>query len=273
MRVEFCGVRGTFPGMGRERTKIGINTPCARIHTASGETVIIDAGTGIRTLGESLLARAPKDSSLRLSILFTHFHLDHVFGLPFFGPLYDSRTEIAFYSKREPEALREILGRLTAAPLFPAAFEETPSRKSYHQLGDKTVDISGLAVSTCPLHHPQGCVAFRLEEGGRSIVFATDTEHPAEGLDERLAEFARRTSILVYDAMYTPEEYAAGRQGWGHSTWLHGARLARAAGAGRLLLSHFNPDHDDRTIRRMRGRARKAFASAACATEGSAIEV
>jgi phosphoribosyl 1,2-cyclic phosphodiesterase len=267
MRLEFYGVRGTFPGHGKSGTKIGVNTPCARITTKSGETIIIDAGTGLRPLGEDLTARR-KGAPLKVSLLLTHFHLDHVFGLPFYGPLYMSDSTLDVYSWREPHDTREIVSRLSQAPLFPVPIATTPSKVEFYQIGEAGLTIGGVRVTHCPLHHPQGCVAYRLEEDGGSIVFATDVEHPAEGLDERLAAFARGARIFIYDAMYLPEEYEANRRGWGHSTWEAGVKLARAAGVGRLVLSHFNPDYSDRVIRRMRRTAARQFPRTIAAAEG-----
>ena len=273
MRLEFYGVRGTFPGQGKSGTKFGVNTPCARITTRTGGTIIVDAGTGLRLLGEDLTAQRRGKAPLKVSLLLTHFHLDHIFGLPFYGPLYMSDTAIDVYSWREPEDTREILGRLSAAPLFPVPIETTPSKMTFFRIGDDGAVIGGARVTYCPLRHPQGCVAYKIEEGGRSVVFATDTEHPAEGMDDRLAEFARGASVFIYDAMYLPGEYAAGRQGWGHSTWEQAVRLARAAGVGRLVLSHFNPDHDDHSIRKMRRAASREFPGTEAAAEGMKIKL
>jgi ribonuclease BN (tRNA processing enzyme) len=273
MRLEFYGVRGTFPGQSRAGTKIGVNTPCARVTTRSGETIIVDAGTGLRPLGDDLAAKRKSKAPLRVSLLLTHFHLDHIFGLPFYGPLYMSDTAIDVYSWREPEDTREILGRLSAAPLFPVPIETTPTKIAFFRIGEEGVVIGGARVTHCPLAHPQGCVAYKIEEDGRSIVFATDTEHPAAGRDDRLAAFARGASVFIYDAMYLPREYEAARRGWGHSTWEQGVQLARAAGVERLILSHFNPDHDDRTIRKMRRAAAREFPATDAAAEGMKIKL
>jgi len=182
-------------------------------------------------------------------------------------------AEIDFYSWREPDDMREILGRLAAAPFFPVPLESTPAKKNFFRLPENALSLEGVTVTQCPLHHPQGCVAYRLEERGRSIVFATDTEHPASGIDDRLAAFAREADVLVYDAMYLPGEYAAERRGWGHSTWIEGTRLARAAGIHRLLLSHFNPDHLDRDIRAMQRAARREFRGTEAAAQGMIIKL
>lgn len=273
MRIEFFGVRGTFPSATKERTSYGGHTLCTRVTTKGGADILIDAGTGIRPLGDKFLAARRPGRPLRLSLLFTHFHLDHIVGLPFFGPLYDETAEIDFYSWREPDDLREILGRFTSSPFYPVPFEKTPVLKRFHWIGADGLMIDTVRITTCPLHHPQGSVAYRLIEESKAVVLATDTEHPAEGLDGRLAEFSRKSRVLVYDAMFTPEEYAEGRVGWGHSTWREGVRLAQAAGVGRLLLSHLNPDHSDRTLDGIARRARREFRSTACASEGLTIEL
>ena len=271
MELTFWGVRGTCPVYRRGVTRIGGNTPCASIDAGGGARIVIDAGTGIYELGRSLAAAPAKPA--RFSIFFTHFHLDHVQGLPFFDPLFDPRTEIAFHSAAEPDELRRTLARLMGKPFFPVEFEATPSRKSFHKIDGRKVRAGGAAVSACPLNHPQGCVAYKIESGGSSVVFATDTEHPAEGVDGWLAEFSRGADILVYDATYTPREYAAGKRGWGHSTWQAGARLAEAAGVRRLVLSHFNGGHGDAKIRDIERRTRRAFANARAARERLTISL
>ena len=266
MELTFWGVRGTTPIIRKPASVFGGNTPCAALSISGGSLIVVDAGTGFHDLGRRLAAA--KRGPVRMSILITHFHLDHLQGLPFFDPLYDSSTEIVFYSAAEPDVLREHLGRLMGNPFFPVAFEATASRKRFRKVGGRRIRIGGAAVSACPLNHPQGCVAYKIEEGGASIVFATDTEHPGEGVDGWLLEFARGASCLIYDATFTPREYEAGKQGWGHSTWREGARLAAAAGVGRLVLSHFNREHADGDIRMIERLARRAFPATGAAREG-----
>jgi ribonuclease BN (tRNA processing enzyme) len=123
-------------------------------------------------------------------------------------------------------------------------------------------------VTHCRLRHPQGSLAYRFDEEGKSIVFATDTEHPAEGVDKDLAGFASGATHLVSDATFTPDEYRSGKQGWGHSTWLEGTRLAAAAGVGNLLLAHLNPDHGDDLVDGLAASAREHFRRTAAARQG-----
>jgi phosphoribosyl 1,2-cyclic phosphodiesterase len=242
--LVFWGVRGTCPVSGKDRNKYGGHTPCASLEVANGEVLIVDAGTGIRGLGESLL-REKKGQPLRLHLFFTHFHLDHIQGIPFFAPLYSAETSLAVYSDAAAEETEKQLSFLMGGRFFPVPFRETASRKKFAQVPREGLKIGDCRISFCPLHHPQGSVAYKIETGAETIVMATDTEHPERGVDEKLAEFSSGSDVLVYDATFTPAEYESGKSGWGHSTWLEGTKLAEEAGVENLCLSHFNPDHSD----------------------------
>jgi phosphoribosyl 1,2-cyclic phosphodiesterase len=271
MEIVFWGVRGTAPVSGKDCVRYGGHTPCASIVSSAGDIVIVDAGTGIKRLGETLMAQA-KAGEVRLHILFTHFHLDHVIGLPFFSPLYSDRVGISFYSALAPQETEKCLRVLMGGRYFPVDFRETASSKSFLRFGEKGISVGNLEICACPLVHPQGSVAYRISEGSGSIVFATDTEPPEAGVDERLAAFIQKTTYFVYDATFTPEEYAT-RQGWGHSTWLEGTKLARRAGVRHLVLSHLNPDHDDKQVGRMVKQAQKEFRRTSAAQEGRRLRI
>lgn len=271
MELEFWGVRGTAPASGRNYLKYGGHTPCLSVISSAGDVVIIDAGTGIKNLGEKLMA-GPAATDLRLHLLFTHFHLDHVSGLPFFSPLYSARATISFVSSLSPAETEKCLSGLMGGRYFPVAFKETASTKVFKKIGDEPMAIGSLTVRHLPLHHPQGSVAYRIEEGEMSLVMATDTEPPDGQTDERLASFARQAGVFVYDAMFTPDEYLR-RQGWGHSTWLEGTKLARRAKVGRLILSHLNPDHSDRQVDEMVRLARREFRRTSAGREGLRLRI
>jgi ribonuclease BN (tRNA processing enzyme) len=145
---------------------------------------------------------------------------------------------------------------------------DTASKKDFQQLPEGISTVAGIQVSWCPLNHPQGSVAYRLEHQGKSWVLATDTEHPEEGVDERLAAFCQGVDALVYDAMYTPEEYIE-KVGWGHSTWIQGTRLAEQVGIKTLYLSHLNPDHSGAKLDEMLSLAKEAFLHTEIACEES----
>jgi phosphoribosyl 1,2-cyclic phosphodiesterase len=265
VEVEFWGVRGTTPVSGKDKLKYGGHTPCATVTGTAGEMLIIDAGTGIKDLGEKLISVAGT-KELHLHVFLTHFHLDHIIGLPFFTPLYTSGAVFTFYSPASPQETEKNLRGIMMARYFPVDFKETASRKTFVKIEEKSISVGKLKVSSCPLIHPQGSVAYRIEENDGIVVFATDTEPPEQGIDERLASFVKGATYFIYDATFTPEEYPK-RQGWGHSTWLEGTKLALRAGVQKLILSHLNPDHSDSHIDEMVKLARQQFRRTAAARE------
>ncbi len=267
MEVQFWGVRGTFPSPGKDKTRYGGHTPCASVLSASGEIIVVDAGTGIKDLGDCLV-RERGEGPLRITLFLTHFHLDHVIGFPFFAPLFGPDADITIYAPTEPEETQRYLGGLVAGRYFPVELFETKSRKIYRKVPAGGLELGGVKITHHPLRHPQGAQAYRLEENGKAIVFATDTEHPESGVDQALATFAGGAAYLVCDATFTPEEYKQGKQGWGHSTWLEGTKLAGAAGAGSLLLSHLNPDHGDDLVDGLAASAREHFPKTTAARQG-----
>lgn len=272
MQIEFFGVRGTTPISPRRGTAYGGHTPSALVRTSAGENIIVDAGTGLLRLEKALQERK-EDPRRPRHILLTHFHFDHISAFPFYKTLFRREADLRIYSAEPPAVLRRRLEGFMTAPYFPVEFGDTPSRKKYLRLGPRPQRIGGAFVSSHPLNHPQGNAAYRIEENGMSVVFATDTEPCAGGVDARLAAFALGADILVYDGTFTPTELAAGKRGWGHSTWAAGVTMARAAGAGRLILSHLNPEHSDADIRRQEAAARRILKRTSFAREGMILRL
>lgn len=270
MRVEFWGVRGTSPVSGKDKIKYGGHTLCASLELSDNEFVIIDAGTGIRRLGEKL-EEERGGRPLYLHIFLTHFHLDHIMGIPSFRPLYSSKATLTFYAPAPPEETKKYLSIIMGGRFFPADFKETPSKKIFKIAPEKDFYLGELQISSYPLRHPQGSIAYKIEADRGSIVFATDTEHPEGGLDERLIAFAQGAEVFIYDAMFTPEEYESCKKGWGHSTWLAGTQVAREAGVQRLYLSHYNPSHSDSQIDEILSLARMEFPRTKAAREGMKV--
>jgi phosphoribosyl 1,2-cyclic phosphodiesterase len=266
MDLRFWGVRGTFPTPEKDRTRYGGHTTCSSLPLGPGAVLVIDAGSGLRDLGERIMAEAGS-GDIRVDLLLTHFHLDHVIGFPFFAPIYSPRTTLTVHAPGDPKDTEAALAGLMAGRYFPVELKQTAARKAFREF-ESGLTVGGVRALSCPLRHPQGSVAYRLESGGASLVLATDTEHPESGVDERLAEFAGGATWLVYDAMYTPAEYDAGKKGWGHSTWLAGTELASAARAGALVLSHFNPAHTDTNVDGILGAARERFPRTFAAAQG-----
>ncbi|MBN1939754.1 MAG: MBL fold metallo-hydrolase, partial [Candidatus Aminicenantes bacterium] len=159
MRIEIFGARGTRPAARRRGSVYGGHTPCALVRAGSGETIIVDAGTGLHRLEESL--PSGPNAPAELHLLLTHFHFDHLQGLPFFQALYRRRGRVVFYSAEPPAVLRGRLSGFMTGPYFPVEFSETTARKAYRRIGPKPVDIGSVRVKSCPLNHPQGSVAYR----------------------------------------------------------------------------------------------------------------
>jgi len=232
--------------------------------------LILDAGTGIRNLGMELLRTKSPDKHFH--IFLTHFHWDHVQGLPFFAMLYDKSATITFYSSRPPELLKEILWGQMVTPYFPVRFDDIAATVNFVQVSETPLEFGGGHVSCFCLTHPQGATGFKMVFAGKTMVYATDHEHGEEAADLRLRRAARGADLLFYDAQYTPEEYPS-RRGWGHGTWLEAARVARECGVKRLVLIHHDPERDDSALHRLVDLARAQFPFTEAAREGCSIEL
>jgi phosphoribosyl 1,2-cyclic phosphodiesterase len=275
MRLTFWGVRGSIATSGPEFARFGGNTTCVEI-TSEGSTLILDAGTGLRALGQKLLAEA-KGRPIDATLLFSHLHWDHIQGFPFFAPAYLPSTTLSSYGPVDEggsSTLLDVLSKQMQPPSFPVTLGAMPSRKTFATVrsGDELA-LGPFDVRMRALCHPQGSLGFRIESKGKSLCFATDTEHAAAGdIDDSILELARGVDLLILDAQYTDAEYAM-RKGWGHSTYAAAARIAGAAGAKRLALFHHDPGHDDAFVERMEHDARTMFGGAFAAREGLTIDV
>jgi len=283
MRIRFWGVRGSIATSGSEFAKFGGNTTCVEIE-AGDQRLIIDAGTGLRPLGEKLSAQARLlGREVSATMLFTHLHWDHIQGFPFFGPAYQPTTELDLYGPLEEDDVTTLADVLTAQmtpPTFPIGLDAMAASKRFHVIGDQdVVELGDLVVRARSLSHPQGSLGYRVDYRGRSLCFATDTEHPSDGsVDEALLDLARGVDLFVCDAQYTEAEYegrAAGppRRGWGHSTYVAAARTARAAGARRLVLTHHDPNHDDEVVEAIEHEAQLLFPACRAASEAHPLTV
>ena len=268
--LKFWGVRGSTPTPQAENLEYGGNTPCIEVRSGSN-ILIFDAGTGLRMLGRSLTDENP-DTPIILNVFLTHFHWDHIQGLPFFSPAYNGANALTYYSGSAGRNLREILDGHMAAPYFPVQFQELVACRSFRTVTSDAVKIGSLAISAFPLNHPQGASGYRIESPHGVIVYATDLEHGDPKLDSILRDNASGADVLIFDSQYTPEEYEHHR-GWGHSTWLEGTRVARDAGVGQLILFHHDPWHTDVMCRSIVADATRQFENTTGAMEGSVIRL
>ncbi len=270
MRIRFWGVRGSLPVPGPGTVRMGGNTACVEVK-ADGELIILDAGSGIRNLGTKLLKEG---KPVKASLFFTHIHHDHIQGFPFFGPAFVPTTILKIYGERKGDVgIKDSISAVMSAPFFPVPMAAMKSQMEFADVTEgQSIQVTpNVTVHTRRLNHPNGCLGYRIEstEKGRKRVFAyvTDTEHLAEP-DQNALELAQGADAVVYDAMYTPEEYEASFKTWGHSTWAEGIKMAKLAKAKRLLIFHHSPWRNDKDMTKILSEARKEFKAAQVAFEG-----
>jgi phosphoribosyl 1,2-cyclic phosphodiesterase len=271
LAVKFRGVRGSIPTPVQENLGFGGNTACLEVRSGEGDLLMIDAGSGARQFGLELAAEFA-GASLDLHLLFTHFHWDHIQGLPFFAPLAGRSNCVTFHSARPVEEVHEILREQMRKPYYPICLEDFPAKKEFAETGCQPTRVGSIVIHPFSLNHPQGATGYRMEADGAVIVHASDLEHGDARFDSILRDHAQGADVLIYDAQYSPEEYES-KKGWGHSTWLEAARVARDAQVKQLILFHHDPGHDDQTVQRFVDHARRTFENTEAAREGSAFGV
>jgi phosphoribosyl 1,2-cyclic phosphodiesterase len=242
--VRFWGVRGSIACPGPQTMRYGGNTSCIEIR-CGGQLFIFDGGSGLRQLGNELMKGGqPREFDL----FYTHTHLDHCHGLPFFAPCYDPRNRIRVWAGHlKPDAgIAAILGKMMSAPLFPIPISIFTAKLDFNDFtaGESLTPHVGMTLFTGPLNHPNRATGYRLECDGKAVAYITDTEHEPGRLDRNILKLIDRADVMIYDSTYTDEEYPTHRN-WGHSTWQEGVRLADAAQVKTLVLFHHDPDHDD----------------------------
>jgi phosphoribosyl 1,2-cyclic phosphodiesterase len=274
-KLVFWGVRGSTPTLERDTWRYGGNTPCIELTAPNGAHFVLDCGTGLRILGNRW-SRQQNGARIEAHLLVTHYHWDHIQGLPFFHPFFEPQNRFNFYSFQSkylgPESLRQVLEAQLASPYFPINVNMMTASRIFHEIGggDKW-EIEGTRITTCSLNHPQGCLGYRLDTAGGSVTYATDNEPGVAECDNNLLELAHQADVLIYDAQYSPEQLATARKGWGHSSWLEGVKIARESKARNLILFHHDPDSSDAAVDGFLSAARQEFPATWAATEGMSV--
>jgi phosphoribosyl 1,2-cyclic phosphodiesterase len=273
MNVKFWGVRGSIPVPGPHTVRSGGNTPCVEVQTSDREILILDAGTGIRSLGLDLGARI--DGPLVAILLFSHTHWDHIQGLPFFSPAQRKQNRLIMLGERRVDRqLRRILASQMSDPYLPFTLDDLQADLSFEEIYEGDLISLGSCVSVLPrgLSHPGGVFGYRICCQDKIVVYATDVGHPLDGLDPRVVELARDANLLIHDAQFTPEERQE-RPEWGHSSWLEAVQVARSANVQHLALFHHDPIRGDAELDEIEGQARALFPHALLAREGMEIHL
>ena len=249
--------------------RYGGNTTCFEIEVEPGHHLVIDCGTGLRSLQQDVGDETPR----RYSIVLTHYHWDHIQGLPVFAPLFETGNQVTFYGPRyENRGVMETLGAVIRPPWWPVAIDDVAADVTFCDLTGPLA-VGPIAISHTQGSHPQGITILRLEGADRSVVIATDHEAGDAEADADLVSLATGADVLVHDAQYTPEEQRTTRLGWGHSTFESAARAAQDSGVGRLVLTSHDPGRGDEEIDRLRSAARAMFLHTDAAFEGMTVQL
>ena len=271
MQITFWGVRGSYPVPGAATVKYGGQTSCVEARTASGETVIVDAGTGMRQLGNKLV-REHGGKPNHHHVLLSHVHWDHIQGLPFFKPLSSRGTSVSIYgAAQEGVPLKEILGRQMDPMVFPVPLNALAAALTVIEISEGEFEIDDFRICAFRLRHPGTTLGYRLAPiaGGREVAYVTDNELGSGGSyevtpdwRERMVQFVAGADTLIHDAMY-PDQIIQARAGWGHSTPRQAVDLAHEGRCRRLILFHHEPEHSDDALDRLLADTRQYAAGVA----------
>ena len=260
MQVKVWGARGSVPAPGPHMNRYGGNTSCVQVTLAGGEELILDAGTGIRTLGIDLMGRE------RIHILLTHLHLDHIQGLMFFPPCFRHETEITIWGPASPEAsLEDRIARYISAPLSPVEVRELPCSVAFRDTPATEWELAGATIRAEAVTHRGPTLGYRITDGDTTLTYIPDHEPalgaPLSGLEpEWISGFdlARGADLLIHDCQYADDEYPA-HVGWGHSGLSDTLTFARRVEARRVLLFHHDPLHSDEFLDELCATAKQAW--------------
>jgi len=268
--LSFWGVRGSIACPSADHVLFGGNTSCIELH-AGARRIILDAGTGLRELGNRFVREDVREASL----LLTHTHWDHINGFPFFSPAYaPGRSFRIMAGHLGSGRVRDVLAGQMAEPMFPVPLETMRAELLFEDFsaGDHFLLGPEVKVRTARLNHPNGATGYRIEYSGKSVCYVTDTEHVIGEPDQRVLGLIDGADLVIYDASYTDEEFPS-KIGWGHSTWQEAIRLCKAANVRRLAFFHHAPEHDDPFMLRIEEQARAAYADSFVAREKTTITI
>jgi phosphoribosyl 1,2-cyclic phosphodiesterase len=262
MQARVWGCRGSLAAPGPDTLRYGGNTSCVEVQLNGGSTLVLDAGTGMRPLGVAI-ERDPVDE---LHVMLTHLHLDHLQGLGFFRPLFRPGCDVHIWGPASPvQSLAERIAIYLSPPLFPVRLADIPARVTFHDAPEEAVTIGSATVRASQVTHQGPTVGYRIEEGGRTLVYLPDHEpYPGGHLADQPPEWisghdiARDADVLFHDAQYRDDEYPQ-HIGWGHSCIEHVMGLASKAGARTVLLFHHDPYHVDAELDALLAEARRQW--------------
>jgi phosphoribosyl 1,2-cyclic phosphodiesterase len=267
MRVTFWGVRGSVPWATHGSIGHGCNTPCIELQADSGDHLVLDAGSGILGLGQTLA-----EVTQPIPVLLTHYHWDHLQGLPFFRPLFQARSSLTLWTPCLEGYTAAWITTIFQSPFFPVPFDQLPSRPKCELVQPGQMNVGGFDVRAMLLNHPGGAFAYRIRGTNGDLAYVCDHEVGIAAFDDPLREFIAGARAVIFNAHFKPDEIAAHR-GWGHSTWEDAATFSAAAKVGRLWLFHHKPGRTDAELTEIEGDARTIFAATDAASEGDSFDI
>lgn len=272
--IQFWGVRGSIPTPGNETARYGGNTSCVEMRVG-GKRLIFDGGSGLHVLGRTLLQQTP----LEAYMFFTHYHWDHIQGVPFFDPAFNPKNCFHIYGAVPDSqiSMKQHFIERVLHPNSPVPLGGILADLRFHDIvpGD-VVKLDDITIETGLLNHPNGATGYRITWQGYSVFYCTDTEHYPDRMDENVLHLARDANMFIYDSMYTDEEYhhpKAPKIGWGHSTWQEGVRISKEAGVKNFIIFHHEPGHNDDFLDKLAEEAKKVFPGVILAREGMIVNV
>ena len=274
MKVTFYGTRGSMPVAEPDYVKFGGNTSCVLITFSTGRVAILDAGTGIRKLGNDLLRNSHEQYG-NISIILSHTHWDHIQGFPYFDLAYDPRRSFTISicgKKRMGKDLESLFATQMQDDFFPVPLEKMGANFTFLQPEITTYEhSSGIKIAASKHSHRGDAYGYRIEEGGKTLIYCTDVEHK-DGIDPNVVALSKNADLLIHDAQYTPEVLKT-KKGWGHSSWEQAIEVAKQAGVKKLALFHHDPEHNDTFLSNLEIECRKHFSDVFLAREGDQVEL
>jgi len=277
MRLSFHGVRGSTPCHGHETERYGGNTSCVSLQAPGQVPIVFDLGTGLRYFGEGAVPGEP----FRGIALVSHFHWDHVQGLPFFQPMLTRGARFDVFGPRQDDGrtVGEVFADIITPPMFPVDLAQLPATIGFHDLGDDDLEIEGWHVRSRFIPHNGPTLGFRVTRGGRSVAYLSDHQQPYDGshaITDGARQLAEGVDVLIHDAQFTPAEFTE-RATWGHCTAEHALWVAAEVGARQLVLFHFDPrrsdDELDCQVERLRAAGAARGVDVVAASQGLSLEV
>ena len=281
VRVSFFGVRGSCPCAGEEYRRTGGNTSCVLVSLPGEPPLVLDLGTGLRALGDALETTTRRlGAPVQANALLTHLHFDHILGLPFFAPLQDPGARLAVFGPAQGElGLHKTLSEAVQPPFFPVEIAEFNGEVVATEVDDCDFELGAFSVRARRVPHPGATLGYRIEANGAAVAYLPDHQAPLDRREvpDAVMELCEGADLVVHDAQYTDEEFAA-KPAWGHSTFAYAVRVAAECGARRLALFHHDPWHTDRDLVHILRRARRLPEAAkipdlSLAAEGMTVEL